>query len=241
MSPTGEAIALDLARIPPDLTWEWASAHLVALVRGERIQVVDEETLERVGFELPEAYVSLEMPPGVRVTFSILVGVAGMTVGPSMIERWGVTIEDVAAHALAGLRRHVRMTSSRIHVDDTHPDGITVRSIRDGPWWASSLILLPDELMAIFGSHDQILAAPYSCHLVSVPIDTDLEVVADLLDLYGIVNPESTLVGLPAFVLQDGVLETRALPEWVPSEDTVFLDDLDHWDDVLTQEAPPRA
>lgn len=224
--PTAEAMALDLERMPAGLPWEWASERLVAVVRGERIPVVDSVTLERAGFDVPEAYVTREMAPGVRVGFVVSCGVASLNVNQSMIDSWGVTIEDVTAHAMAGLLRQVRISRSVVEVDTSEEGWPPVSSIRGDAWWASSLVLLPDELMRIYGEHDQIFAAPYSCLLLSVPIDTDLETVADIVDLYGYVNPTSLLIGLPAFVLRDRELSAQRLPEWEPSDDTVFMDDL---------------
>lgn len=226
MVPTAEAIALDLARVPPDLPWDWASGRLLAIVRGEQVPVIDAETLEDAGFEVPEMYITREMPPGVRVGFVVSCGVAALNVTPSMVESWGVSVDDVVMHAMAGLRRHVQMTPSTVDIDTSDPAWPPVRTNRPGTWWSASLVLLPDALMAIFGEHDQIFVAPYSCLLLSVPIDTDIDAVADLVDLYGWVNASALLVGLPAFVLRDGVLHAQRLPEWVPGEDDVYLDDI---------------
>jgi hypothetical protein len=85
--------------------------------------------------------------------------------------------------------------------------------------WASSLVLDAELLMQCFGREDQLLVAPYACNLISLPADIDLDIVADIVDMFGIINPSSLLIGLPAFVLRDGELTTTELPGLEAIED----------------------
>jgi hypothetical protein len=66
-----------------------------------------------------------------------------------------------------------------------------------------------------------LFVAPYMCNLVSLPGDVDRDLAADLVDLFGFVNPRSLLLGLPAFLLRDGKLTTEGLPGFpdLPEED----------------------
>jgi hypothetical protein len=73
-------------------------------------------------------------------------------------------------------------------------------------------MLLPDELLRNFGAHDQLFVAPYHCNLISLPVAIDRDDAADLVDLFGYLNPQSLLLGLPAFVLRGGELPVEELP-----------------------------
>ena len=50
--------------------------------------------------------------------------------------------------------------------------------------------------------------------LISLPIDVDRDIAADLVDLFGGLNPQSLLLGMPAFALRDGMLTVEALPRF---------------------------
>jgi len=94
--------------------------------------------------------------------------------------------------------------------------------LRGWPQWALSLILLPEELKRLFGAHDQFFVAPFACNLISLPIDVDRDLAADIVDLFGWVNPRSLLLGLPGLVLRDGELSTEELPGFSdPPDDEV--------------------
>jgi hypothetical protein len=93
-------------------------------------------------------------------------------------------------------------------------EGVVVRSLEGWPHWAVSLLLLPDELQRLFGTDDQVFVAPYACNLIALPGDVDRDIAADLVDMFGTINPQSLLRGLPAFVLRNGSLSTEELPGW---------------------------
>jgi len=82
--------------------------------------------------------------------------------------------------------------------------GRSIRLPMDRPAWASSTLLDRDALARLFGGHDQILAAPTTSTLVSLPFDTPDRVAADIVvDLEG--SPLTSLF-LDPFVLEGGVL-----------------------------------
>jgi hypothetical protein len=224
--PTADAVALDLARVPDGKPWPWARDHLLPTIRGERTSVLDEEDLERIGFRPSRDFLTVELPPGVDVTFAVTIGVACLVVTADDISGWGVTPGDVVGHALANLRRLVHQRKQTIHVDDSDEYG-PVRSMRSGPFWSAALLLLPDELTRIFGEQDQLFIPVYGCHLISLAIDVDRDLAADIVDIYGWFNPDSLIVGVPAFALRNGRLSAESLPAWEPSEDDdELLDEL---------------
>jgi hypothetical protein len=119
---------------------------------------------------------------------------------------------DVMPAALANLRRAVGTWTGRV-VEERY-EGVLVRSLEGWPPWAVSVLLLPDELQRLFGPDDQLFVAPYACNLVALPADVDRDLAADLVDMFGTINPQSLLRGLPAFLLRSGVLSTEELPGW---------------------------
>lgn len=210
MVPTSEAVAEALESIPDGAPWTWAALRVVPAIRGRRLQVIDDVELEKMGFQPLSAFPTLEMAPGIDVAFAIEVDVVYLTIDQQQLDRWEMTIEQVAPAAMANLRRAVGTWKGSVYAD--RHDGVPVHALQGWPQWATSLILLPDELKRLFGPHDQLFIAPYACNLISLPIDVDRDIAADLVDLFGIVNPRSLLLGVPAFALRDGELVTEELP-----------------------------
>lgn len=210
MVPTSEAIAEALETIPDDMPWAWAALRVLPAVRGERIQVIEDVELERLGFEPLTAFPSLEMPPGIDVTFVIEADVVQVTVNQRHLDAWEMNVDEVLPAAMANLRRAAGSWRGAVY-DDTYA-GVSVRLLEGWPHWASGLLVAPEALTRIFGREDQLFVVPYQCNLISLPIDTDRDVAADLVDLFGGLNPRSLLLGMPAFALRDGELVIEDLP-----------------------------
>jgi len=210
MIPTSEAIAEALETIPDDMPWAWAALRVFPAVRGERIQVIEDVESDRLGFEPLAAFPHLEMPPGIDVTFAIEADVVQVTVSQQHLDAWDMTIETVMPAAIANLRRAAGTWGGKVYGDAY--EGVSVRLIEGWPHWASSLLVAPDALADLFGPKDQLFIAPYQCNLISLPIDVDRDIAADLVDLFGGLNPRSLLRGLPAFALRHGQLVIEDLP-----------------------------
>jgi hypothetical protein len=212
MVPTAEAVAEALATVPDDVPWTWAALRVLPVIQGDRLQVIDDVELEKMGFRPTSAFPRVEMEPGIDVSIAIDVDVVTMAVDREMLDRWDMTIERVASVALANLRREVGTWSGTIYTDSSY-EALPIRGLEGWPAWATSLLLLPDELKRLFGDHDQLFIAPYQCCLLSLPVDVERDVAADIVDLYGLLNPRSLLIGVPGFVLRDGgPLQVEALP-----------------------------
>jgi len=208
--PTSEAIAEALETIPDDMPWAWAALRVLPAVRGERIQVIEDVELERLGFEPLDAFPSLEMPPGIDVTFAIEVDVVQVTVNQRHLDAWARTVGEVLPAAMANLRRTAGSWRGTVY-EDTYA-GTPLRLLEGWPHWASSLLVAPEALTRLFGPEDQLFVAPYQCNLISLPIDVDRDIAADLVDLFGGLNPRSLLLGMPAFALRSGELVIEDLP-----------------------------
>lgn len=221
MVPTSEAVAEALETIPVGMPWAWAALRVLPAVRGERIQVMDDVELETLGFEPEGRFPSLEMPPGIDVTFAIEADVVQVTVTQQNLDAWEMAIESVVPAAMANLRRAARSWRGKVY-DDTL-EGVPVRLLGGWPHWASSLVVAPDELTRFFGREDQLFIAPYQCNLISLPIDVDRDFAADMVDLFGRINPQSLLLGMPAFALRDGAVTAEDLPGFpdLPEDDVL--------------------
>ena len=224
-----------MASIPAGPPWTWAALRVMPSIRGTRVAVVDSEDLEELGFRPVGHFPSVHLPPGVDVICSIEAEVMGIHVDQGRLDSWDKPIEDVMLAALSNLRRTVGMWSGGIF-EDRSIDGTLIRQLSHWPHWAVTLLLVPDELKRIFGDHDQLFIAPYHCVLLSLPVDASRDLAADIVDMFGVLNPGSLLLGLPAFVLHDGILTTEELPglpelpkeeEWHP--ETHRLADLIGW------------
>lgn len=210
MVPTSEAIAEALETIPDDMPWAWAALRVLPAVRGERIQVIEDVELERLGFEPLAAFPRLEMPPGIGVTFAIEADVVQVTVNQRHLDAWAMTVDEVLPAAMANLRRAAGSWRGTVY-DDTYA-GVPARLLEGWPHWASSLLVAPEALTRLFGREDQLFVAPYQCNLISLPIDVDRDIAADLIDLFGGLSPRSLLLGMPAFAQRDGELVIEDLP-----------------------------
>jgi hypothetical protein len=208
--PTGEAVAEALSSVPPNAPWAWAALRVLPAVRGDRVQILADDDLEELGFRPLSDFPTVELPPGLNVSMVIDVGPASITVDQEQLDRWEMRIEDLVAPAMANLRRTIGTT--KVNVYDDSYEGVPVRALRGWPQWSASLLLLVDGLTRIFGEHDQLFVVPYACNLVSLPVDVDRDIAADVVDLFGVVNPASMLINMPAIVLRDGELMTEELP-----------------------------
>ncbi len=210
--PTAEAVAEALDEVPAEPPWAWAALRVMPTIPGDVVRVLEDIDLEELGFRPLTDFPTVHAEPGVDVAFAIEADVVQVRIQQADLDRWDMTPAAIMPAALANLRRAVGTWTGRV-IDDGY-QGVPVRSLEGWPPWAVSLLLLPDELRRLFGPNDQLFVAPYGCNLVGLPADVDRDLAADLVDMFGTINPRSLLRGLPAFVLRDGSLSTEELPGW---------------------------
>jgi hypothetical protein len=179
-----------IRRMPNPVPWEWAAPRLLPLLSGPRFDDPD----------LPLVRVSAELGPAIE--FGIDLGGMFMTVDRVVAERWECSPEQLMHRGLSNLRER----AARITPDEVVGgvmSGHTIRILQDRPRWASSLLLDLQSIHRLFGTHDQLLAAPTTSCLVSLPIDTPTRIAAEIvIDFEG---PLTSLF-LDPFVLEDGRL-----------------------------------
>lgn len=196
-----------IKQIPDRLDWDWARDRLVP-------------AFERPGFEpnpLDPRLLTV-VPPGVTIGFGIDLGPALAKVSEQMSSQWESSLEQIQEAAF----EHLRATTASLDakaVEKANFGGHLIRVMRLPDGWASSILLVQDELMRIFGDHDQVFTAPARSVLFSFPIRTPSRAVAEItIDLEEI-DPHPLL--LDPFVLTNGTL----LWEGSLGEDDMLGDD----------------
>lgn len=176
--------------MPNPVPWDWAAPRLMPLLSGPQ-------------FDDPEfPLVRLTSELGPAIEFGLDLGGVFITVDRLVAQRWECSPEQILDRGLANLRdRAARITADQVVAGVM--SGRTVRVLRDKPAWASSILLDLPTVHRLFGTHDQVLAAPTTSCVVSVPIDTPSRIAADILvDFEG---PFTSLF-LDPFVMASGAL-----------------------------------
>lgn len=186
-----------MARLPDDLDWRTMAPNVLPIFPRRRPMPFDAGEPVRV-----------LLPPGVLTGFGIDIGPAVLHISGSLLDSWGIQPAELAERALANLRERAGLADSRDVVVQAVTD-VPVRALQSGAGWASTLVLLPDELTRIFGAWPQCFVAPMRDVLLSLPVETDRELVAWLADEFSSIDPNG--LSLEAFVLRDGDLRCEAL------------------------------
>ena len=177
--------------MPRPVPWDWARPRLLPLLCGPIIDPPGERVVRTVA------------GPGCAIEIGMDLGGVFPVVDASVAERWETSPDQLRDAALANLRRRTaRLSPASLSTGAF--SGRIVRMLRGPAGYAASLVLLRDELMRIFGSQDQILAAPGRSLLVSFPIDAPLDVVVDTVIDLELSQPLPLM--LDPFLLTDGRL-----------------------------------
>jgi hypothetical protein len=162
-TPSPSEVFAAIQQLPPELDWASVRGHVVPLF--ERVRPYPPEMPERA-----QAIVA----PGVAVGFGIDFGPGFVAVTPEMVERWSMSIADLAAHAIARLHELAdRVTSAQVH---HAPIGdIDASVLQTNLGIGSVLVLAPSELARLFGAVPRIFIAPMRDLLIALPPDVDSE------------------------------------------------------------------
>jgi hypothetical protein len=178
--------------MPRPVPWDWAKERILPLLAGPYLDG-DPSCVP----------VRLVMEPGCAVIFGIHVGGMFPMVDNVVAERWECSPEQIRDVAMENLGVRAAGLAASTVTSGTL-SGRIVRLIDRNVDWAASLILLPDELMRLFGSHDQLLAAPGWNTLMSFSLETPMEIVADIVDDFE--QGQSYPLFLDPFLLEGGRL-----------------------------------
>ena len=194
---TPEAVLRAMGGLPPDLDWPTMAPNVIPILPRRRPLPPQAGEPFRV-----------TLPPGIPTGFGIDIGPAFLVVGEGLLETWPIGPADLVAAALDNLRDRMRPIRPRDLVRQSL-DGVPVRVLQSGAGCASALVLVPDELLRIFGPGPQALIAPMRDILISVPPDTDDAWLAWLNDEFAEMDPNG--LALDSFRLLDGELRYASL------------------------------
>ena len=155
--------------------------------------------------DLPE----LEYAPGIRAALGLDIGPAMLFVSHQQLADWGVAKEHAFERALENVRKRVaaRKQFALMH---ERIAGVPTMAFQSREGWASSLLLLPDELTRVLGRRNGLLLAPMRDLLMLMPLDCDPELPYSLLEHF--VESDMNALDLPVLSLIDGRLSVL-LPE----------------------------
>ena len=194
---TPEAVFRAMGGLPPDLDWEALAPNVIPILPRRRPLPPQAGEPFRV-----------TLPPGISTGFGIDIGPAFLVVGTSLLESWSIGPADLVATGLENLRARMREVRSRDIVAQAI-DGVPVRVLQSGLGCASALVLVPDELVRIFGAGPQCLIAPMRDLLISLPLGADRAFVGWLNEEFATMDPNGLELG--AFALEGGALRYEAL------------------------------
>ena len=178
-------------RMPRPVPWDWAKPRILPLLAGPYLDADDDPPVRRVS------------DIGCTLMYGLEVGPALPLVDVQVAERWECTADQIHEVAMANLTaRASQLPSSTVRGGTL--SGRTIQITDRKLSWASSLVLVPDQLMRLFGSDDQVLCAPGHSVLISFPLSTPAEVVADVLIDFEM--GQTWPLMLDPFVLLDGRL-----------------------------------
>ena len=179
-------------RMPRPVPWAWAEPRLLPLLAGPYIDPPD------------MALVRTEVDPGCAVVIGLDLGGVFTNVDTAVAERWECSTGQLLDAAMTNLRQRTAAIAPTAVVQASF-SGRIARLLRLPGGWASSVLLVQEDLVRLFGSHDQLFAAPDRSTLLNFPIDIDGSVAGHILIDFemGATYP----LMLDPFSLLDGVLQ----------------------------------
>lgn len=193
------AMVRAVRRMPKPVPWDWAKTRLVPLLAGPRIDPEGESAVRAV------------MDPGIAVIFGIDLGGSFPIVDEAVAARWECSPEQLRDVADENLRRWTGRLEPTLVRTGTM-SGHRIRLIQDRPAWASSILLVEDEVRRLFGDHDQFFAAPQRNTLLNFQTDIPKRIAGEIVVDFemGAAYP----LMLDPFMLEDGVLRWGGTEDW---------------------------
>jgi hypothetical protein len=144
-----------------------------------------------------------EYPPGIAAVLGLDVGPAMLFVVQEQLDTWGVSSDEAFEQALDNVRTRVAARKQFALICERIADVPTLAfQSREG--WASSLLLLPDELTRVLGERHGLILAPMRDLIIRLPLDTEREFAHYLLEEFAAADMNA--LDLPPFALVDGHL-----------------------------------
>jgi hypothetical protein len=131
-----------------------------------------------------------------------------MRISTTHVAHWPVDLGALAERALDNLDRRARSADERDLLRDAIADvPVVVFQSRDG--WASTTVLLPDQMDRLFGPRPALFVAPSRDLLIGLPADVDPEFATWLTEEFEAADPNA--LRLEGFDWRDGTVRCRPL------------------------------
>lgn len=151
----------------------------------------------------PDELVSHTYAPGIETVLGLDIGPAMLFVPPQQLDTWEVTAAEAFERALDNVRERVAARKQFALVHERIADVPTLAfQSREG--WASQLLLLPDELVRVFGDRNGLVLAPMRDLVICLPLGVEREFAHWLLDEFAEIDMNA--LDLPPLALVDGQL-----------------------------------
>ena len=154
-------------KAPARVDWDWARPRLVPLLAGPYLGQPGEGLVRAIA------------PCRVAVVFGVDLGGVCATVDEPIAERCECTSAQLFDTAMHNLRARAARIDRSAVTSGTF-SGRIVRLLRRPAGWASSVLLVPQELVGLFGAQDQLFTPIGQSTLLSFAIDTPPAVVAEI-------------------------------------------------------------
>lgn len=142
-----------------------------------------------------------EYPPGISIGLGLDVGPAMLFVGQGQLTGWAV--DEDAAYAQAEANLHELSSARRTFALAREPiDGVETLAYQSRDGWAASLVLIPDELCRVLGKRSGLILAPMRDLVMWMPLDTNPELAAWVLD--ELAAADMNALDIPLLALVDG-------------------------------------
>lgn len=185
-------VARALRRIPPNVDWAW--------VRGRIVPVIERP---EPGAPSDDPYVTITAECDLTVGFGFDLGHVLVRVGRSAADRWRCGPQVLQRAAYANLRSVARRLAPSTVQFESY-EGLDFAILAAPPGLAASLLLTPDQLTRLFGSHDQVFTAPSRSVMLSFSPSAPFGPVMDITQAVASLDPMPIHVG-PLFLI-DGLL-----------------------------------
>jgi hypothetical protein len=175
--------------VPRPVPWDWARPRLMPLLGGTHLDRVDDGLVRTIS----EMGCALEYGLDLGGTFSVVDAVVA--------ERWERSADDLHSAAMENLRRRASRILPKAVIGGT-VGGRYFRRVLAPRGCASSLVLVPDELVRLLGPEPTILLAPNRTVLLSFPLRIDVGAAAEIALEFEGMHPYPLM--LDPFALEDG-------------------------------------
>ncbi len=151
----------------------------------------------------PDELPARDFSPGIRAVLGLDIGPAMLFVSYEQLKGWGVSTERAFEQALANVQARVAAREQFALICERIADVPTIAfQSREG--WASTLLLLPDELVRVLGRCNGLVLAPMRDLILCLPLDVEREFARYLLEEFAAADMNA--LDLPPFALVDGHL-----------------------------------